>query len=88
MLEVMVFDAMMISPGATLLGEPSYAIDAKKILMNHDQPPRRDFLRYVARFLSGEEPTEDQLLGAQVADVSPERVRRVGRHGPCLCLSR
>lgn len=31
MLEVMVFDAMMISPGATLLGEPSYAIDAKKI---------------------------------------------------------
>jgi len=31
MLEVMVFDAMMISPGATSLGEPSYAIDAKKI---------------------------------------------------------
>jgi len=31
MLEVMVFDAMMISPGATLIGEPSYAIDAKKI---------------------------------------------------------
>jgi len=31
MLEVMRFDAMMISPGSTLLGEPSYAIEAKTL---------------------------------------------------------
>lgn len=31
MLEMMVFQAMVISPGATLLGEPSYAVEAKKI---------------------------------------------------------
>ena len=31
MLEVMIFQAILISPGATLLGEPSYAVEAKKI---------------------------------------------------------
>jgi CheY-like chemotaxis protein len=31
MLEAMTFDAIMISPGATSLGEPSYALDAKKL---------------------------------------------------------
>lgn len=31
MLEMMVFQAILISPGATLLGEPSYAVEAKKI---------------------------------------------------------
>lgn len=30
MLEMMVFQAILISPGATLLGEPSYAVEAKK----------------------------------------------------------
>lgn len=34
MLELMVFQAIMISPGATLLGEPSYAVEAKKIQRN------------------------------------------------------
>lgn len=31
MLEMMVFQVILISPGATLLGEPSYAVEAKKI---------------------------------------------------------
>jgi len=34
MLELMEFQAIMISPGATLLGEPSYAVEAKKIQRN------------------------------------------------------
>lgn len=31
MLEMMVFQVILISPGATLVGEPSYAVEAKKI---------------------------------------------------------
>lgn len=31
LLEMIEFDVMFISPGATVLGEPSYALEAKKI---------------------------------------------------------
>jgi len=31
MLEMIVFQAMVISPGATIFGEPSYAVETKKI---------------------------------------------------------
>jgi len=81
MLEVMVFDAMMISPGATLLGEPSYATDAKTIqprlkvimaaaveLPEYSAPPIDAFIQKPFSLLSLEATLQKILIAGAPSD--------------------